>query len=235
MELRWAQFWHGCLERVRRGHCHLRSARAQARPGNVVHESRAAAHARRVVSRSAGPDRTIESIARQGSGAPNDWVNQSNASFVHVHLGEPAEAKALASSALQIAREIAYPVFEAAALSNLGNAERALGEPGDAIAHMEAGLAIRRSIQYPRDFADDHRSDVRISRRRYSMAEGVGRNALGSVRRFSVRIERKRAVALDGKSWGGHEAKRQGRNGGNCGMFLHTRIVTRGRARSVRA
>jgi tetratricopeptide (TPR) repeat protein len=50
---------------------------------------------------------------------------------------------------------MAYPVFEAAALANLGNAELALGETAAAIEHMEAGLAIRRSIQEPRDFVDD--------------------------------------------------------------------------------
>ena len=82
-------------------------------------------------------------------------VNQVNASFVNLHLGRAGEAKALATSALQITREIAYPVFEAAALANLGNAERMLGEIDDAIDHMEAGLSIRRSIQEPCDFADD--------------------------------------------------------------------------------
>lgn len=82
-------------------------------------------------------------------------VNQVNESFVKLHLGRPAEAKMLAASALQITREIAYPVFEAAALANLGNAERMLGAIDDAIVYMEAGLSIRRSIQEPRDFADD--------------------------------------------------------------------------------
>lgn len=82
-------------------------------------------------------------------------VNQVNASFVHLHLGEHTKAKTLAKTALAAAREIAYPVFEAAALANLGNAERALGELGAAIEHMEAGIAIRRPIQSLRDFADD--------------------------------------------------------------------------------
>ena len=82
-------------------------------------------------------------------------ANQVNASFVNLQLGKAAEAKALAASALHIAREIAYPVFEAAALANLGNAERALGEIDAGITHMQAGLKIRRSIQEPRDYADD--------------------------------------------------------------------------------
>jgi DNA-binding SARP family transcriptional activator len=82
-------------------------------------------------------------------------ANQVNASFVNAQLGNPAAAKSYAASALQITREIAYPVFEAAALANLGNAERALGEHETAIAHMEEGLAIRRSVQEPRDFVDD--------------------------------------------------------------------------------
>lgn len=82
-------------------------------------------------------------------------ANQVNASFVNLQLGDAATAKALATTALGIAREMAYPVFEAAALSNLGNAERALGELDAAIAHMEAGIAIRRPVQEPRDFVDD--------------------------------------------------------------------------------
>jgi DNA-binding SARP family transcriptional activator/predicted ATPase len=82
-------------------------------------------------------------------------VNQVNASFVNLHLGNAAQAKSLAASALQITRDMAYPVFEAAALANLGNAELALSETDAAIEHMEAGLAIRRSIQEPRDFVDD--------------------------------------------------------------------------------
>lgn len=82
-------------------------------------------------------------------------ANQVNASFANVQLGNAAAAKAFASSALRITREIAYPVFEAAALANLGNAERALGELDAAIGHMEEGVAIRRSVQEPRDFVDD--------------------------------------------------------------------------------
>ncbi|HEX3368172.1 MAG TPA: hypothetical protein VHS56_01230, partial [Candidatus Cybelea sp.] len=82
-------------------------------------------------------------------------ANQVNASFANVQLGNAAVAKTFAASALAIAREIAYPVFEAAALANLGNAERALGELDAAIGHMEEGLAIRRSVQESHDFADD--------------------------------------------------------------------------------
>jgi DNA-binding SARP family transcriptional activator/energy-coupling factor transporter ATP-binding protein EcfA2 len=82
-------------------------------------------------------------------------ANLANASFVKLHLGDAAGAKALAQSALGEAREIGFPVFEAGVLANLGNAERALGEWEAAIAHMEAGLALRRPIQEARDFADD--------------------------------------------------------------------------------
>ena len=82
-------------------------------------------------------------------------ANQVNASFVNLQLGNAQAAKALATTALQITREMAYPVFEAAALANLGNAELALGEAGEAIGHMEAGLAIRRAVQESRDFVDD--------------------------------------------------------------------------------
>jgi DNA-binding SARP family transcriptional activator/energy-coupling factor transporter ATP-binding protein EcfA2 len=82
-------------------------------------------------------------------------ANQVNASFITLHLGDAPAAKALAVSALANAREIAFPVFEAAALANLGNAERVLGELDAAIEHMKAGIAIRRPIQEVRDFVDD--------------------------------------------------------------------------------
>jgi predicted ATPase len=82
-------------------------------------------------------------------------ANQVNASFVRLQLGDAQAAKTLAASALELAREIAFPIFEAAALANLGNAERALGNYMAAIEHMEAGIALRRPLQEPRDFVDD--------------------------------------------------------------------------------
>src|SRR5581483_4146595 len=82
-------------------------------------------------------------------------VNQVNESFLHLQLGDLAAAKSSAETALQTAREIGFPVFEAAALANLGNAERLLGHPVAAIAHMEAGIALRRPIQASHEFVDD--------------------------------------------------------------------------------
>ncbi len=82
-------------------------------------------------------------------------ANHVNASFVKLQLGDAGAAKTLAGTALDLARTIAYPVFEAAALANLGNAERALGHFDAAIGHMEAGIALRRPLQEPRDFVDD--------------------------------------------------------------------------------
>jgi DNA-binding SARP family transcriptional activator len=81
--------------------------------------------------------------------------NLVNESFVRLQLGDALAAKDLAHRALAAAKEIAFPVFEAAALANLGNAELKLGRPADAIEHMEAGITIRRPLQEPRDFADD--------------------------------------------------------------------------------
>jgi predicted ATPase/DNA-binding SARP family transcriptional activator len=81
--------------------------------------------------------------------------NHVNASFVKLQLGDPHAAKAAAELALPMTREIGFPVFEAAALANLGNAERALGNYAVAIEHMQAGIAIRRNVQEPRDFVDD--------------------------------------------------------------------------------
>jgi tetratricopeptide (TPR) repeat protein len=82
-------------------------------------------------------------------------ANQVNASFVRLQLGDADAAKDLAASALGHAKEIGFPVFEAAALANLGNAERALGHYSTAIEHMERGLELRRPLQHPRDFVDD--------------------------------------------------------------------------------
>jgi predicted ATPase/DNA-binding SARP family transcriptional activator len=82
-------------------------------------------------------------------------ANRVNESFVKLQLGDPQTAKSSAESALAMAREIAFPLFEAAALANLGNAERGLGDLARAIEHMEAGVAIRRTIQEARDYVDD--------------------------------------------------------------------------------
>lgn len=82
-------------------------------------------------------------------------ANLVNASFVKLQLGDAAAAKQLAETALSAAREIQFPAFEAAALANLGNAERSLGEVEAAIEHMNAGIALRRPIQEGRDFVDD--------------------------------------------------------------------------------
>jgi DNA-binding SARP family transcriptional activator len=82
-------------------------------------------------------------------------ANRVNASFVNLQRGNAHEAERLAASALRAAKEIGFPVFEAAALANLGNAERELGAYDAAIEHMTAGIAMRRPIQEPRDFADD--------------------------------------------------------------------------------
>jgi len=119
-------------------------------------------------------------------------VNQVNASFVNLQLGNASEAKAFATSAVEITREMAYPVFEAAALANLGNAELALGEVDAAIEHMEAGLAIRRSLQEPRDFVDDL-SDLTLA----YVATGRSDKALATAREL-LSIG---AASFDGAFW----------------------------------
>lgn len=108
-------------------------------------------------------------------------ANQVNASFATLHLGDARAAKALAASALTAAREIAYPVFEAGALANLGNAERVLGEIDAAIEHMEAGISIRRSIQEVRDFVDDL-ADLTLS----YVSAGQDEKALAIARELSA-------------------------------------------------
>jgi tetratricopeptide (TPR) repeat protein len=119
-------------------------------------------------------------------------ANEVNASFVHLQLGEAQPAKALALSALTAAREIGFPVFEAAALANLGNAERALGEIDAAIEHMTAGIVLRRPVQEPRDFADDL-ADLTLA----YVAGGRNVEALATARELEA-IGR---VSFDGALW----------------------------------
>jgi DNA-binding SARP family transcriptional activator len=119
-------------------------------------------------------------------------ANRVNASFVHGQLGHLDVAKELAISALTLSRELGYPVFEAAALSTLGNAERRLGDFDAAIEHLEAGLAIRRPVQEPHDFVDDL-TDLALA---YVEAERPER-AL-EVARELARIG---AVSFDGALW----------------------------------
>ncbi|HEV3155566.1 MAG TPA: AAA family ATPase [Candidatus Baltobacteraceae bacterium] len=89
-------------------------------------------------------------------------ANSVNRSFILLRVGDAEEALRQAEKALVDAREIGFPVFEAAALANIGNAERALGRLDDAIAHMRAGIDIRRAVQATPDFADDL-SDLAIA------------------------------------------------------------------------
>ncbi len=119
-------------------------------------------------------------------------ANRVNASFVSLQLGDGAAAREFAASALGIAREMAYPVFEAAALANLGNAERALGDLQTAIGHMEAGMAIRRPLQESRDFVDDL-ADLTLA----YVEAGRTADALAGARE----IDAIGAAPLDGAFW----------------------------------
>ena len=73
-------------------------------------------------------------------------VSLTNLSMVRLLQQAPDEAKALGERALRAAREIANSVIEAAALANLGNAERELGELEAALAHMHEAIAIREQL-----------------------------------------------------------------------------------------
>ncbi|HEY5093479.1 MAG TPA: AAA family ATPase, partial [Candidatus Eremiobacteraceae bacterium] len=119
-------------------------------------------------------------------------ANTVNLSFIRLHLGDPTGAKQFAARALAEAHEIDFPVFEAAALANLGNAERVLGEYDAAIRHMVAGIAIRRQVQEPGDFADDL-SDLALA---YAQA---GRTV--DARRTVDELASIAAKSLDGAFW----------------------------------
>ena len=119
-------------------------------------------------------------------------ANGVNASFVNLQLGNARTAKELAESALRAAKEIGFPVFEAAALANLGNAERALAEYDAAIGHITAGIDLRRPIQDPRDFADDL-ADLTLA----YVAAGRGSEAL----RTAQELQSIGETAFDGALW----------------------------------
>jgi len=78
-----------------------------------------------------------------------------NLSYVRLFRGDPAEAKLYATAGLEYARAANHALYEAAALGNLGAAERDLGELDAAIVHMKEGLAARRRLNRPGDYADD--------------------------------------------------------------------------------
>jgi DNA-binding SARP family transcriptional activator/tetratricopeptide (TPR) repeat protein len=78
-----------------------------------------------------------------------------NLSYVRLFRGDPGEAKIYAAAGLEHARAAGHALYEAAALGNLGAAERDLGDFEAAISHMKEGLAARRRLNRPGDYADD--------------------------------------------------------------------------------
>ncbi len=82
--------------------------------------------------------------------AVDDWRGRAgvltNLSMVRLLQQAPQEAKALGERAVSASRKIANSVIEAAALANLGNAERELGELAAALAHMKEAIAIREHL-----------------------------------------------------------------------------------------
>jgi tetratricopeptide (TPR) repeat protein len=73
-------------------------------------------------------------------------VCRTNSCMIRLLLGDPADARAVGRRALADARAIENPLIEAAALANLGNAERELGETRAALEHMHAAIAIRHRL-----------------------------------------------------------------------------------------
>jgi tetratricopeptide (TPR) repeat protein len=69
-----------------------------------------------------------------------------NESFLALWQQRPDEAKALAMQALACAMHMNHASFRAAALANLGAAERDLGELDAALAHVEEGLAAQLEL-----------------------------------------------------------------------------------------
>jgi tetratricopeptide (TPR) repeat protein len=78
-----------------------------------------------------------------------------NLSFVHLLRREAGQAKVCASNALSMARSLEHAGYEAAALANLGAAERDLGDAASALGHMREGIAIRRKHNEASEYADE--------------------------------------------------------------------------------
>ncbi|HZZ64879.1 MAG TPA: AAA family ATPase [Candidatus Baltobacteraceae bacterium] len=78
----------------------------------------------------------------------------TNLSMVRLLQQQATEAKELGARALQLSREIANSVIEAAALANLGNAERELGELDAALTHMNEAIAVRERLGRPATFEE---------------------------------------------------------------------------------
>jgi tetratricopeptide (TPR) repeat protein len=100
-------------------------------------------------------DRALMAVERTGDRRPLA-VTFVNLSLIHILQGDPAGAKRLALEGLEVARAVGFPLFEGAALANLGNAERALGNFDVGLQHIKKGLQIREGLLSPTDVLDDY-------------------------------------------------------------------------------
>ncbi|MBC5805958.1 MAG: hypothetical protein DLM53_07520 [Candidatus Eremiobacter antarcticus] len=99
--------------------------------------------------------RVLAIVERTGDRRPLA-VTKVNMSLSRLLQGDSDDARRLASEALQIAKEIKFPLFEGAALANLGNAERTSGSIRNGVRHLEQGLALRKGMLDPMDLLDDY-------------------------------------------------------------------------------
>jgi tetratricopeptide (TPR) repeat protein len=99
--------------------------------------------------------RVLDLVQRTGERRPLA-VTKVNMSLNRLLQGDGATAKRLALEALEIARDIKFPLFVGAALSNLGNAERVTGDMDAGLKHLEEGLALRKPLLAPTDLLDDY-------------------------------------------------------------------------------
>lgn len=100
-------------------------------------------------------DRALMAVERTGDRRPL-VVTLVNLSLVRTLRGDAAGAKRVALKALKVARDVGFPLFEGAALANLGNAERALGNFALGLKHIKEGLRIRQALLSPTDVLDDY-------------------------------------------------------------------------------
>ncbi len=96
----------------------------------------------------------------------------TNLSMVRLLQQATQEAKEVGLSALQAARQIANSVIEAAALANLGNAERELGELEAALTHMKQAIAIRERLNHCATF--EELGDLALAQMKAGDGEALG-------------------------------------------------------------
>jgi predicted ATPase/DNA-binding SARP family transcriptional activator len=136
-------------------------------------------------------DQALDVAERTGDRRPLA-VTFVNLSLVRILRGDPVGAKHFALAGLEVARAVGFPLFEGAALANLGNAERALGNLDVGLLHIKDGLRIRERLLSPTDVLDDY-CDLAVG---YLQARDLARALSTTTKLLTIAEE-----SLEGAFW----------------------------------